>query len=109
MHAGNDDAEPRYAVIFTAAIRALDDEYSDTAARMRELAFSKYRCAGFNASLENGLEIAISYWHDLDDIRAWHDDSEHRAAQALGKSRWYRWFRVEVVDIRRRYGEHLFR
>lgn len=105
MCAGSDDAEPRYAVIFTAATRTLDAEYSETAARMRELAFSKYRCAGFNATMENGLEIAVSYWHSLDDVRAWRDDAEHRAAQALGKSRWYRWFRVEVVNVQRRYSE----
>jgi len=103
MTAETDSRAPAYAVIFTAATRTLDAEYSAMAAQMRDLAFRHYRCAGFHSTMEEDLEIAVSYWHDLDDIRAWHNDPDHRRAQALGKSRWYRWWRVEVVHITRRY------
>ena len=92
-----------YAVIFTATTKQLDDEYSQTAARMRELAIGKYGCAEFVSAQEGDQEIAISYWHSEKDIQAWKADPEHRRAQALGKTRWYQSYRVEVVQILRSY------
>lgn len=53
-----------YAVIFKAQIAELNDEYSKTAAKMRELAFSKYGCLDFVAVCEGEQEVAISYWPD---------------------------------------------
>ena len=73
-----------YAVIFKATTKQLDDEYSQTSARMRELAKSKYGCEEFISAQEGDQEIAISYWHSEQDIQAWKDDPEHRRAQALG-------------------------
>ena len=92
-----------YAVIFKATTKQLDDEYSQTSARMRELAKSKYGCEEFVSAQEGDQEIAISYWHSEQDIQAWKDDPEHRRAQALGKTRWYQSYRVEVVQILRSY------
>ena len=92
-----------YAVIFKATTKQLDDEYSQTSARMRELAKSKYGCEEFISAQEGDQEIAISYWHSEQDIQAWKDDPEHRRAQALGKTRWYQSYRVEVVQILRSY------
>ena len=40
-----------YAVIFKATVKQLDDEYSQTAKRMRELAIEKYGCLDFVSSL----------------------------------------------------------
>lgn len=93
-----------YAVIFTAEIAHLDEQYTRTASRMRELAFSEYGCSGFTSTTEGDREIAISYWPDLASIAAWRADPSHREAQALGKSRWYRSYRVEVVRVLREYG-----
>ncbi len=36
-----------YAVIFKALIKHIDDEYTITAKRMRELAINHYGCLGF--------------------------------------------------------------
>jgi len=92
-----------YAVIFKAKIKSLDDGYFKMAQKMRELAFSKYNCKDFVAVSEDGLEIAISYWENLEDIKRWRADSEHLVAQELGKSKWYKSYKIEIVKILREY------
>lgn len=92
-----------YVVIFKAAILELDGEYKQTAAAMRELAFAKYHCLGFEACAENGQEIALSYWNSLDDIAAWRHDLQHQGAQKQGMARWYRHCHVEIAEIVRQY------
>ncbi|WP_245662856.1 hypothetical protein [Endozoicomonas arenosclerae] len=49
-----------YAVIFRATIKQLDQEYSETAERMRNLALNEYGCIEFIASTEGDQELAIS-------------------------------------------------
>ncbi|PID47151.1 MAG: antibiotic biosynthesis monooxygenase [Proteobacteria bacterium] len=92
-----------YAVIFTAKIKKLDEQYSKTAQKMRELAFSKYGCKEFNASEEDGMEIAVSYWQSLEDIQGWKKDIRHLEAQSLGKQKWYSWYKVDIAKIERNY------
>ncbi len=91
-----------YAVIFTAKIKHTDNEYFATANRMRELATS-YGCVAFNAACEDDKEIAISYWSNLEQIKVWKQDPEHKAAQALGKTRWYSEYKVQIVRIEHEY------
>jgi heme-degrading monooxygenase HmoA len=93
-----------WVVIFRATIAALDADYAAMAATMRERALGRYGCKAFVASCEDGQEIALSYWENKDDIRAWRADAEHLVAQRLGRERWYRDYSVEVARIERRYG-----
>ncbi len=88
-----------YAVIFRAELNELDENYSETAVRMRDRAMSKYGCTEFISVMEGGQEIAISYWKTLEQIKRWRQDSEHIEAQELGRSRWYKSYRVQVVEI----------
>ena len=93
-----------YAVIFIAEINELDQSYADTAVRMRELAMSKYGCTDFTAVTQGDREIAISYWQNEDQIKAWKTDPEHREAQEMGRTRWYKSWQVQVVKVEREYG-----
>ena len=88
-----------YAVIFRAKINQLDEEYSATAARMRELAIEKYGCTEFVATTEGNSEIAISYWESLEAIKEWKADSEHLVAQKLGQEKWYQSYHVQITEI----------
>jgi len=88
-----------YVVIFTATINQLDSDYSKTAERMRKLAMKDYGCTEFTACAEGTKEIAISYWPSLEHIKAWHANHEHKKAQALGKSKWYKSYHVQVTQI----------
>lgn len=95
-----------YAVIFKARINQLDDSYSKTALRMRELAINKYGCTEFIAAIEGENEIAISYWENQEQITKWKQDSEHLVAQELGRSTWYKSYKVEVVEVIREYSDN---
>ncbi|MGV2988883.1 antibiotic biosynthesis monooxygenase family protein [Vibrio sp. E150_011] len=92
-----------YAVIFRATMKHPNEQYERMAVRLRSLAFSKYRCIDFVTSLEGNKEIAISYWHNQEDIQKWHQDPLHKEAQRLGKDTWYHDYNVEVVELKRRY------
>jgi heme-degrading monooxygenase HmoA len=93
-----------YAVIFKAEIREFDESYFSTAARMRELAINEYGCKEFASCCEGDLEVAISYWESKEQIRAWKNNAEHLEAQSLGKSKWYKSYHVQVVEVLREYG-----
>ena len=91
------------AVIFRAEIAQLDEEYQQTAERLRELALRDYGCLEFCAWTEGEREVAISYWESEAQIRAWKADPEHQAAQRMGRARWYLSYSVQVVEVLREY------
>jgi heme-degrading monooxygenase HmoA len=92
-----------YVVVFRAIVREFDAEYSQVAARMRELALSKFGCVEFLAVNEGSQEVALSYWEDEASIKAWKAHSEHVLAQELGRTRWYESYIVQIAEIRREY------
>jgi heme-degrading monooxygenase HmoA len=90
-----------YAVIFKATIKEFDAQYLEMAERMRDLAINEYGCTEFTACTEGNKEIAISYWPSMEHIKAWHQNPEHKKAQALGKSKWYVSYQVQVTEVLR--------
>lgn len=96
-----------YAVIFKAKIAQLDAEYGVMAARMRELAQTRYGCVEFVSVTEGDQEISISYWESDAQIAAWKQDSEHLLAQKAGRLRWYKSYSVQVVELKRQYSSLL--
>jgi len=93
-----------YIVIFKATLKSLDDNYYQTADRMRQLALKDYGCVQLDSICDGGREITLSYWHSEEDILAWKNNPEHRHAQKLGVSQWYESYQVEVVKLGRQYG-----
>lgn len=92
-----------YVVIFRAKIRQLDEHYSKTAQRMRELALTEFGCLEFQAITEGNQEVALSYWPSEENIRAWKNHPEHRLAQQAGSERWYEAYHVQVAQVTRQY------
>ena|SRR5690606_5057650 len=92
-----------FVVIFRAKVRGLDAEYARVAARMRELAFAEFGCLEFVSVGEGGQEIALSYWPDEAQIRAWKAHGDHVLAQELGRQRWYESYVVQVAEVGREY------
>lgn len=95
-----------YAVIFRAEIKELDESYSEMAEIMRSLAIDKYGCSEFSAVIEGKQEIAVSYWKNKELINQWKQDAQHLVAQDLGRSKWYKSYQVQVVEIIREYSEN---
>lgn len=94
---------PYYAVIFTSLRREADDGYSAAAQRIEALASRQPGFLGFESARQE-VGISVSYWQSLDAIKAWKANSEHLAAQQLGKDCWYQWYRVRVCRVEREYG-----
>ncbi len=92
-----------FVVIFRAKVRQTDPEYTQTAARMRELALTQFGCLEFTAVTEGSEEIALSYWPSEEHIRAWKAHPEHVLAQQLGRARWYASYTVQVAQVTREY------
>ena len=92
-----------YVVIFRARIRAFDEEYFATAARLRDLALSQFGCLEFHAVTEGDTEVALSYWPDEASIRAWRAHPEHQLAQQAGRTRWFQSVSVQVATVTRAY------
>ncbi|MFP6775670.1 MAG: antibiotic biosynthesis monooxygenase [PS1 clade bacterium] len=92
-----------YAVIFTAEIGFLDEQYYEKSKMIREIAFNQYHCQSYNSTFEGNTEITVSYWNSLDDIKNFKNDSDHQEAQMVGKSKWYKSYSVEVTKVIRQY------
>ncbi|MEN8168355.1 MAG: antibiotic biosynthesis monooxygenase [Pseudomonadota bacterium] len=92
---------PYYAVIFTSERISGDNGYADMARRMEELASRQPGFLGVNSVRDSKLGITVSYWRDLESIKAWRDHAEHREAQRLGRERWYRCYRLQITRVER--------
>ncbi len=92
-----------YVVIFRARVRAIDEEYSSLASKMRELALSQFGCLEFHAVTEGRNEVALSYWPSEEAIRAWKSHPEHILAQRIGRERWYESYSVQIAMVTREY------
>ena len=68
---------PYYAVIFSS-VRAQSghEEYDQMAGRMVELAHDQPGFLGVESARQE-IGITVSYWRDLDAIRAWKHHAEH--------------------------------
>ncbi|MBI4902546.1 MAG: antibiotic biosynthesis monooxygenase [Acidobacteria bacterium] len=89
---------PYYAVIFTSLRTDGDSGYDAMGDRMFTLAQQQDGFLGFE-SVRDGLGITISYWRDLESIRAWRAHAEHLEAQRLGREQWYSAYSLRVAKV----------
>jgi heme-degrading monooxygenase HmoA len=98
----NTPPPPYYAVIFSS-IRSEDEHgYADMADKMVELAKDQDGFLGIE-SARNELGITVSYWRDLESIRKWKINSDHKIAQAKGRSDWYQAYKTRIALVERDY------
>ena len=102
-HIANTPEPPYYAVIFTSQRSDSLDGYAETAARMLELAAAQPGYLGVESARED-LGITVSYWRDLESIRAWKAQAEHREAQRMGRQQWYSRYQTRIALVERDYG-----
>ncbi len=94
---------PYYAVIFTSLRTDIDEGYGAMADRMVELAAQQPGFLGVESARE-GVGITVSYWRDLESIKAWKANAEHLVAQQSGRSDWYRQYKTRIARVERDYG-----
>ena len=94
---------PYYAVIFCSHQTDDLEGYTETAERMVELAAEQPGFLGIE-SVREDLGITVSYWSDLESIRQWKAQAEHRVAQEMGKNKWYSTYKTRIARVERDYG-----
>ena len=99
----NTPEPPYYAVIFTSLRTDEDVGYGVMAERMVELAQRQSGFLGME-SARDGVGITVSYWRDLESIRHWKAELEHKEAQRLGREKWYSAFKTRIARVERDYG-----
>ncbi|MBB5104057.1 antibiotic biosynthesis monooxygenase family protein [Streptomyces spectabilis] len=96
---------PYYSVVFTARRAEEDHGYAETSQRMDELVETLPGFLGADsAGTPGGLAITVAYFRDLDAIKAWRDDPEHRVARKRGREEWFERYVVHVGKVERSYG-----
>ena len=100
----NTPEPPYYAVIFSSLGTEVSEGYVDTAARMVELAAQQSGFLGVESAREE-LGITISYWSDLDSIKAWKRNAEHLLAQKMGREKWYSDYKTRIARVERDYNK----
>jgi len=98
----NTPKPPYYAVIFSNLQSNDLEGYTETAARMVELAAQQTGFLGIESAREE-LGITVSYWTDLDSIRAWKREAEHLQAQKSGREKWYTAYKTRIARVERDY------
>ena len=88
-------APPYYAVIFTSHRTPDDNGYSAMAEKMVELASQQLGFLGIDSAREV-LGITVSYWADMESIKAWKLNAEHLVAQE----------RLSLLQAKSRFGEY---
>lgn len=100
-----DPKAPYYAVIFTSLKKMEFDDYNHMAERMEKLSSTQPGFLGVQSVRgANGLGITVSYWKSLEDVKNWKMNTQHREAQAKGKSDWYSGYEIRICKVEREYG-----
>lgn len=94
---------PYYAVIFTNERTENTEGYAETADHMVALAAQQPGYLGFESAGDGKSTISISYWRDLDSIKAWKEVSDHATAQAMGRKKWYKSYTTRIALVERDY------
>ncbi len=93
---------PYYAVIFSSVRTEGDNGYSDMADRMVEMAKQQAGFLGVESARDE-IGITVSYWRDLNSIKAWKENFEHSIAREKGRNEWYQSFKTRIAKVERDY------
>lgn len=93
---------PYYAVIFTSVKNTEDNGYYEMAEKMLTLAKQQEGFLGAESARED-IGITVSYWKNLESIKAWKNNSQHLEAQYKGRQQWYKAFKTRICKVERDY------
>ena len=101
----NTPKPPYVAAIFTSIRTNVEEGYD----KMDELTFKEIETIngylGYEAYRdENGFGVNVSYWKDLNALKNWKENTLHKKAQALGREKWYKNYKLRICLVQRDYG-----
>ncbi|WP_299059997.1 antibiotic biosynthesis monooxygenase [uncultured Polaribacter sp.] len=94
---------PYYAVVFSTILTDNVEGYEAIANKMELLAKKQPGYLGVE-SARNSIGVTVSYWSSLEAINAWKNNVEHIEARELGRSKWYKKYRLRICKVEREYG-----
>jgi len=89
---------PYYAVIFSSIRTEGTNGYSEMADKMVELAKQQDGFLGVESTREE-IGMTVSYWRDLESIKKWKENSDHKVAREKGRKEWYQNFKVRISKV----------
>ena len=78
-------------------------EYEETGTRMVELVSAMPGFLGMDYAATDGGELLIARFESHEALEAWRNLPEHKAAQELGRERFFAAYRIEVCESVRSY------
>lgn len=93
---------PYYAVIFTSVRSEMDEGYEEMAHQMMESVTQMEGFLGVESAQEE-IGITVSYWANIEAIKAWKNEEDHQKAQEKGKKQWYHFYKVRIAYVERDY------
>ena len=97
------------AVIFESwPDESLEADYFDTAAEMGPLAEAHdgfISVERFESITEPGKFVSLSFFRDEEAVQAWRQRAEHRIAQAKGRAKIFKDYRLRVAEVVRDYSK----
>jgi heme-degrading monooxygenase HmoA len=104
MEIVNNNTKGHYAVIFTAKQTNNLAGYTEASKLLREKLIDFPGFIGIEAVEDNeGGEITVSYWENMDAIRGWNLNEDHKTIRTENKKKWYANFKVRIALIEREY------
>lgn len=103
-------APPYYTVLFTIQTTGEEKEALNKADnRMLELAAMNPGFIG-SESLEDekGFILMMTYWKDLESIKAFRENVEHRRIQEKGKGIWFKKHVIRIAHVIKEYGDEIY-
>ena len=98
----NTPKPPYYAVIFSSIKTDVTIGYAKMSDTMIALAKLQEGFLGMEAA-SNEIGITVSYWESLDAIKKWKMNTAHTEAREMGRSTWYKSFKVRICKVERDY------
>jgi heme-degrading monooxygenase HmoA len=97
----DEETAPAVVTVFRSRLRAEHvDEYAEWADRMLELARDMPGFVDFKSfGSDDGERVSVITFDSVEHHRAWRDHPEHRAAQQLGRERFYDSYAIQVCEV----------
>ena len=92
---------PYYAVIFTTMrVNDPNDGYTEMSERLEKMVCDQPGYIVMESVREdNGFGVTVNYWIDEASISNWKNNLEHRDAQEIGMTDWYKNYFLRIAKV----------
>ena len=95
---------PYICAVFTSIRTNVNEGYEE----INNLLFNEIKSVegyiGNEAFRDNdGFGVNVSYWKDLVSLKKWKKNQLHMKAQKLGKTKWYKEYKLRICKVEREY------